>query len=353
MQEKVFFESFLGRSYSDSPKVMYEYLRDNNYNYKFVWSLRDVKILDDNTCITTKKMSLGYLYHLATSKYIINNSRMPLCYSKRRGQIYIQTWHGTPLKHLVFDMDNVLLPNIDKESYFKNFKKDIDDWDYLLSPNKFSTEKFKSAFRFTGKFIEHGYPRNEELLTCTNEEVKILKKKLNIPVKNKVILYAPTFRDNNFISKGKYIQDINIDFDKIDMKNTTFIIRNHYLIKHINYKYGKNINVIDLTDYKNINDLFKVSDVLVTDYSSVFFDYMLLNKPIIFYQYDQELYANELRGVYIPVEELPGKVVIKEKDFYIAINTDKQNLYSSFNKKYQVLNNEAEITKKTIMEIFS
>ncbi len=341
MKDKIFFESFLGESYSCNPRSIYEYLIENDYNYKYVWSLRDPSKVNLNDAKVIKKMCIRYLYHLATSKYIINNSRMPLKWHKRKGQKFIQTWHGTPLKRLVYDMDKVKMPGVNKKTYLKNFTKDVEKWDYLLSPNEYSTPKFKSAFRYDGKILKSGYPRNERLKNIDFKEINDIKSKLKIPVDKKVILYTPTFRDNRYIDKGKYIQDIFINLEKIKKaigEDVVMILKSHYLVKEVNYKYSKE-NIIDLSSYDDITDLYLISDMLITDYSSTFFDYIYLKKPIVFYQYDQKEYEKDIRGFYIPIEDLTNVVRSEDElyDIISKINIKEKYDYSKFLLKYNII----------------
>ncbi len=359
IQNKIYFDSFLGKEYSDNPKAIYEYLLNNNYNYKYVWVLKNPKIKIKGAKVV-KRISFKYLYEVATAKYIITNSRMPLDWSKKKKQVYVQTWHGTPLKRLVYDMENVTLPDISKEKYLNDFTKDVNKWDFLLSPNPYSTKIFKRAFKYDGTIIENKYPRNEKLYSYTKEEVDKIKRKLNIPKENKVILYAPTFRDNMYSQKGKYIQKINFDINKINEiynNKVNFLLRTHYLVNEIDYKY-KNQKIIDVSNYNDINDLYIISDLLITDYSSVFFDYMILQKPILFYQYDQKEYKDDIRGFYIPLEDLPGKVIQKENELYESITnySDKvdetKKKYDFFLYKYNVIIYSGHV-KDIVQRIFN
>lgn len=362
--KKIVFESFLGRTYSDNPKAIYEYMNSSpKYSeYKLYWTFNDPKIYPDVKGV--KRIRIRYLYHLYTSKYIINNSRMPLLFKKRKGQIYVQTWHGTPLKKLVFDMDNVLLPNNNSEKYKQNFLKDVKDWDYLVSPNKYSTEIFKRAFRYTGKVLETGYPRTDELFRYDNSSTDKIKNKLGINQDKIVVLYSPTFRDDEFVKAGHYIQKILINFEKMKKNhpNVIFLIRTHYLVKELIIEFPNADNYLDVSDYNNINDLFWISNILITDYSSVFFEYALLKKTIIFYQYDYEKYKDVLRGFYLDRSELPGEIVYKEEALYKLLeayileyeNSDKieANDYiiypNEFAKKF--INSEQKNSSQAVVE---
>src|SRR5699024_5149754 len=137
----VVFESFQGKAYSDNPKYIYEYLLKNKSNYKFVWVMNEPSRIPGNPR-TVKRFSLKYYYYLARAKYIVSNVRMPNKYIKRNEQSYLQTWHGTPLKRLAGDMDNVHMPGTNAARYKKNFNHETNKWDYLIAPNQYSAEIF-------------------------------------------------------------------------------------------------------------------------------------------------------------------------------------------------------------------
>src|SRR5699024_4579009 len=198
----VFLESFLGKSYSDSPKAIYEYLIEHNYDYEYVWSFNETGKNIPGNAKQVKRFSLKYFYYVARAKYWVSNSRMPKYLGKRNGNVYLQTWHGTPLKRLVFDMDEVHSAD---PNYKANFYAQSRRWDYLSSPNKYSSTIFRRAFEFNKDMLEFGYPKNDLLYNKNNETtIQAIKKKLHLPEDKKVILYAPTWRDDDYFSRGKY-----------------------------------------------------------------------------------------------------------------------------------------------------
>ncbi|WP_256869151.1 CDP-glycerol glycerophosphotransferase family protein, partial [Enterococcus thailandicus] len=213
----------------------------------------------------------------------------------------IQTWHGTPLKRLGLDIKNVTMPGTDTNKYRENFKNEAARWDYLISPNAYSTEIFRSAFAYEGEILEIGYPRNDILLLPDNsEKIKQIRKKLTIAENQKVILYAPTWRDNQFIKKGAYKFDNQFPFTEIleQESDTIILTRLHYLVaeQFDPKQYGN--RVIDVSSYEDISHLYLIADLLITDYSSVMFDFALTKKPMIFYMYDLDSYGQEIRGFY-------------------------------------------------------
>ena len=303
--DKIFYDSFMGKGYTDNPKAIYEYIVKHDNSYKHVWSLKKTNTCIPGNPVIVKRITLKYLYHLTTSGIQVNNSRMPNLYKKREGQIFIQTWHGTPLKKLALDMDHVLLSGTNKKKYRESFVKDSSQWNYLIAPNEYSMNIFKRAFDFKGEFIKTGYPRNDQLVNYKDYEVDDLKLKLGLPLDKKIILYTPTFRDQNSKGLGMYTQDFGLDLEKLSKQDDVVVLlRVHYLV--VDRFVNKFNNIIDFSDYDNINDLMIVSDVLLTDYSSTMFDYLLLRKPIVLNGFDVEIYRDKVRGFYLEYTDLPA-----------------------------------------------
>lgn len=151
---------------------------EHRYNFKFVWVYSSKKLMIPGNPKQVKRFSLKYFYYLARAKYWVSNSRMPKTLIKPKGNVYLQTWHGTPLKTLVFDMKEVYSanPNYKKDFYYQSRR-----WDYLISPNEYSSTIFKRAFMFNKKLLEYGYPRNDLLYNAGLEDIKKIKQNLNLP----------------------------------------------------------------------------------------------------------------------------------------------------------------------------
>lgn len=345
----IFFESFNGNSFSCSPKAIYNYLisHDEYKDYKFIWAFKDLEkdhIKNNKNTIIVKSKSFKYYYYLSKSKYWIVNSLLDLSVIKKSKQVYVQCWHGTPLKKLRCDINVTGGVLNTKEEVIKRNNLDVKKIDYFISPSKYATSKFISAFNLKELnkekiIIEKGYPRNDKLINYNNNDIEKIKKDLHIPTDKKVILYAPTFRDDEHTSGVGYTYKLNIDFDLLqkELKDYIILFRAHYFIAN-SFEFDKYKDFIyDVSKYDDINDLYIISDLLITDYSSVFFDYAILERPIIFYMYDYDNYKNNLRDFYIDLKELPGPIVKDEKNLVTSIkekNNKYKNMYSSFNKKF-------------------
>ena len=365
----VYFQTFSGRGYSDSPKAMYEYMLSapEYADYRFVWSFKEPEkfseLLENGRTELVKFRSRADNKALRKAKYWIANYRMLDYQHPRKGQIYVQCWHGTPLKRLGYDIkesDNAMnsLSEI-KEKYRTDAKK----FRWLLSPSPFATEKFSTAWNLkeTGqeyKILEEGYPRNDRLAKATPEETAALKEKLGVTGK-KVILYAPTWRDNQHVSGKGYTYKTEVDFGKLRRElgeDHVILFRAHYLVANsFDFaRYGDFVK--DVSSYPDINDLYIASDMVVTDYSSVFFDYSILERPVIFYMYDLEEYAGELRGFYLSLDELPGPIVKDEdsliKEIRAADDWKPDESYKEFVKRFNPYE-DGESSKRVLERVIS
>src|SRR5699024_6012900 len=232
----IIFESFLGKQYSDSPKAIYLCLKEHYPQYKMYWSVdRGMKQqFHGKGILAVPRFGFKWIMLMSRAEYWVSNSRLPLWIPKPKGTTYIQTWHGTPLKRLAVDMDEVHMPGTDTEKYKKNFVSESAKWDYLISPNRYSTEIFKRAFQFNKIVIESGYPRNDILVNANNEtSIQLLKEQANIPMDKKVILYAPTWRDNDYHAIGKYKFSLKMDLAQMkeELGNEyVILLRLHYLV---------------------------------------------------------------------------------------------------------------------------
>lgn len=344
----LFFESSNGRNYTGNPRYIYEEILNQGLNkeYTCVWSCmhpKDLKI--PGNPIKVKRSFFKFLYYSLRSGAWIIDSRHLYYLRKNDKTKYIQTWHGTPLKKLALDMDYIdMSGNNDIESYHEEFTKNTHIWQYLISQNPYSSKIFRRAFDFKGEMLEIGYPRNDILINKNNSNhIDKIKTKLNIPKNKKIILYAPTWRDNEYYEKGEYKFATKMDFDKLYEElsdNYILIVKFHYLVKE-NIDWTKyNGFVIECDADWDIQELYLISDMMITDYSSVMFDYSILKRPMIFFTYDLENYKNNLRDFYFDmVEEVPGPICKTNNELINFIKNYNENDYNSeFGEKYKKFN---------------
>ena len=364
----IVFEAFRSNKYADSPKAIYEYMLNSDLyrGYKFVWIFEHPEkymFLKSKRTKLVKHETPQYYTAFARAKYWVVNGWIPLRVQKKPQQIALQCWHGTPLKRLRYDILSSSATNHHKTALREN-DEDMLRYDFLISPSKFATEKFTSAFNLKaiGKediIIETGYPRNDTLVNAGTKEYERFRSAYNIPPGKKTILYAPTWRDDQGAEGGGYQYSSPIDFDYLKSQlgeDWILLFRSHNLAKNItNFADHKNF-IRDVSDVDDINELYIASDVLITDYSSVFFDYANLRRPIIFFMYDLDHYKKDLRGFYIEPTDLPGKVIRTEAELVRILRslpeyTKKYSKeYEKFCKKYNALD-DGGATERVVKKV--
>lgn len=336
-ENMVFFESFLGKSYSGNPKYIYECMLKMGLDkkYTFVWacSNKNKDIIPGNPIIVDRYEAGDYYRYLAQAKYWVNNIIFPI-HNKRQGNVYLQTWHGTPLKKLGFDI-TIQGPEVEGR---RNFYTESRNWDYLISSNKYSSKIFERAFKFEKEFLELGYPINDIFYEDNTDLINNLKFKFNISKNKKIILYAPTWKDDEQKESWEHYFNLELDLNRFfnEFKDEyILLLKMHHLVSE-RLIIDKELEdfVIDLSNYDDIQELYVLSDILITDYSSVFFDYAHSKKPILFFTPDLNHYIRNVRGVYLNMEkELPGPIIKNNEELINTIkNIDK--VMNDYKEKY-------------------
>ncbi|GBD80886.1 glycosyltransferase [Tetragenococcus halophilus] len=357
----ILYESFHGKGMTDNPFAMFKYLLNNpNFeNTKHVWVLNTYEnneyynyYKEFTNVEFVKTHSSQYFYYLASAKYFINSVSFPPYFIKKEEQVYINTWHGTPLKTLGKDMQGAI-------SQHSNLQKNFLQTDYILSPNEFTSEKIIYSHDindiYPGKVLENGYPRIDSVFYKS----KVLESIFPILMSGKKkILYAPTWRGE--VGKVEdvvfqIVQSISDIVEDIDTDEYEFLVKVHPLV----YKYIKEIDFEEVTlvpNWVDTNELLHYVDILVTDYSSIFFDFLVTDKPIIFYLYDKDEYL-EKRGIYLDLDNLPGSICftpeevasnIKQSDTIMVRRKEQIDYYKT---KFTNYDNGA-VTKGYVDRIF-
>lgn len=327
----ILFEANLGKDYTGNPKYLYEYMisRPEFDHFTYVWTYPDTKNAPiPGKAIIVERGSSEYYYYFAKAKYKINNIRFPMLH-KRSGTIYLNTWHGTPLKKLGFDIE---CEGPEKQA-FGSLYKESRNWDYMTVDNDYGEEKLVGAFRFKGRVIKKGYPINDIYYDQDRLDriEKRLRKDYPAIAGKQIILYAPTWRD----LKGDYIRgyEFKLPFDLEYLYNKlssdyVIMVKLHHLINDslvIDEKYKDFI--INVSNEEDVMELLCKTDILITDYSSVFYDYASACKPILFYMYDLEEYLNETRGTYVSVDTLPGPILKTDSELVDSILSIKDGSF--------------------------
>jgi len=317
------FESGLGKQYADSPRYIYEELVARGDTRTKVWVYSGPHRFTDPTTITVKRLSPSYYWYMARAGILTLNQSAPFYLKRHPRAKYVQTWHGTPLKKMQHDIEEV---HGRDDGYLDRVTAQTRQWTHLLSPSDYATEAFRSAFRYSGEVVRLGYPRNDPLLGEGASQLgKDVRHRLRIDPQAPVVLYAPTFRDNQAKKRGGFGFELPFDLAEFMARlpaDAVLLLRMHVLVSSA-LKIPEELadRVIDVSSYPEIQELYLVSDVLVTDYSSVFFDAAVLRRPIVFHAYDLEEYRDTLRGFYLDYEaSVPGPVTRTPVELAAAVN---------------------------------
>ncbi|AEG31692.1 CDP-glycerol glycerophosphotransferase family protein [Thiomicrospira cyclica] len=312
--DTILFESFNGVSMSCNPYAIFVAMQnDPAYtNWKYIWVVNDTnpppkEYKKQKNIVFVKKDSDLYLRYLAKCSYLVNNSTYPPYFIRKEGQKYLNTWHGTPWKTLGKDIKNNFMEH-------KNTQRNFLHATHILSPNTHTTwvlrERYDIEGLYTGKFAETGYPRIDLTLNMDESRKTSLQEKLGLDPNKKTILYAPTWRGtlgSVELEVEKLINEINA----LKHPDINLLFRGHYFVESAAYE--NDLGNLVVPQEVNTNELLGIIDVLVTDYSSIAFDFMVTGKPIIYYLEDYEQYKQE-RGLYFEADKLPGEVAYDIKE---------------------------------------
>ena len=333
--QTVVFCTFEGRAYADSPRALYEYClgAPEFRDFTFVWMLRDAdkaKELPQDARTRVVFTEKEFEKALQGARYWVTNYRLASHISPRKNQLLMQCWHGTPLKRLGCDLQRQEAAGVTSSAaeMRRKFRTEAKKFNVLLSPSPFASDCLRTAFDLdalgkTGAIAETGYPRNDHLTQYTPQDVQAVKAALGIADETrKIILYAPTWRDDQFRAGVGYTYDLGLNFDRLRAQlggKYLILFRAHYLVQSA-FDFAQYADFVrDVSDYPDIGRLYPLADLLITDYSSVFFDYAILRRPMLFYMYDLENYRDALRGFYFDLAELPGPVLADQEALAQAI----------------------------------
>lgn len=300
-EDVILYESFHGDSISCNPLAIFEEVsrRDEFDDFLHVWVANDNAYIP-NAVKTRRNVAIirrnsgGYRRYLATAKYLINNVTFPEYFSARPGQQYLNTWHGTPLKTLGKDIGTGFLEH-------KNVARNFLHATHILAGNQFTAEVLTRRYdvdtMISGSVAVTGYPRVDRTLTASDAKRTMLKRILGIHSSDTrpVVLYAPTWRGG--LSTTHFdTERLVSDLDRLTALNCNVIFRAHHKTQEL--LAGADLSVAIAPDSIETNELLAVVDVLITDYSSIVFDFLPTGKPVTMYTYDLEEYKRE-RGLYI------------------------------------------------------
>ena len=340
-KKTILFVSYMGKKYNDSPKVIYDYIKsEKKYeNYNLVWAFENPELFDNVKSV--KIDSFKYFITALKAAYWVTNTNIErgLKFKKRKTK-YLNTLHGIPIKTCGNDCPG-------RKDY------DFSNVNYLCVSGPYDKKIFISAFNAKeSSYIHCGMPRNDELWEKKGNEALVskIREKLGIPNGKKIILFAPTWREST--DKGKtYSINIPIDISKWNkniLDKYVLLFRAHHITTNVDNNFFDE-NIIDVSKYDNVNELMLIADLLISDYSSILFDYIILEKPFFLYAYDVESYLNS-RGTYIDImQEFPYQVCLNEDELLKKIIANKEQNITEIKNKY--INCKGDATKYCVRKL--
>lgn len=320
---RIILNNFNGKGFGDSPKYIANEIIRQKLPYELIWIVKNKKADVPKEIKKIKIGSIQEAYMYATSSIIICNSKQRLPFKKKTGQYYIQTWHGAfPLKYIEQEAEAFL-----SKRYVKHSKQDSAITDLMLSGSGMETEIMKKSFWYSGEIFECGIPRDDIFFNHNKNNIEQLKLKNHLPLNVKIVIYAPTFRDNGRIDVYNInLKEILFALEKKTNEKWICIVRLHPNISHQDNLFTYNDEIINGSQYPDPQELFIISDFLITDYSSVMMDFGLMKKPVVLYFPDFEEYQNN-RGLRPIFDILPFPHGYQNEDLYKIIQKFDQNEY--------------------------
>lgn len=307
VSDQFYFESFMGQGVTCNPFALDRELARRLPDAKRYWGVADRSVPVPEGAVAVVRGTRAWWAARQTSRFVITNEWMTNTYEHNPGQFLLQTWHGTMFKTIGLDRKGTDL--LTRQALLNERSK----WDVLLSQNRHSTDIFRTAYAWEKDIWEEGYPRNDALITEPREPVR---RRLGIGDDQVALLYAPTWRENQeglvtFLDLAQLMVDLGDRY--------VLLLRGHTRTMG----FGADVQlpgVIDVTSYPNITDLYLAADAMITDYSSVMFDYSVTGRPMIFYVPDIEEYSGSLRGTYFDLgSEAPGPVLTRQDEVLSAV----------------------------------
>ena len=313
-KDVVLFESWRSQ-FSDNPRAISEELHRRGAPFRHVWVL-DPRTVGDlpGWVEPVPPGSTAHLGMMGRARHYVANGTVFGHHHKRRGTTLLQTWHGAPLKRIGFDTRRDDSPTSRQAA--RTLERNVPKWDLLLSPSSFATPILREAFRYSGEILETGYPRNDLLVSPEAGEIRErVRAKLGIAPGQRAVLYAPTFRDRAGFTREADVRRLAADLGD----STVVLLRAHHIdARSLAIEPGGPFQ--DVSSHPDNRELYLAADVLVTDYSSLMFDFAVTGKPMLFYTPDLAEYRDELRGFYLDFEaEVPGPLLFTVEELAEAV----------------------------------
>ena len=335
LRDAVVYTSFLGRQFSDSPRAIHEELVRRDAPLEHLWVVRDGRCEVPDSATVLREGSREYHEALGRARFVVTNDHFPSWFSRRPDQVCLQTWHGTPLKRLGLDVSEMRRT---VRRFERRWEQQVANWQYVLSPNRFSTPILRRAYAVEGEMLETGYPRVDVLARPDRDVLgRELRRRLGISGDARVVLYAPTYRDQVVDRRGRYRLDLRLDLERLREavgRDTVILFRKHHYIVDAVPETADGF-VQDVSAYPDGTELLLAADVLVTDYSSMMFDFANTGRPMLFYTYDLDAYQDEIRGFYFDFQASAPGPMLRTTDELAGALRDLDGVRAEYAQRYE------------------
>lgn len=346
----ILFNSFAGRKFDDSPKELFDYIKNDKRfkDYKLIWAFHNPQQFNVEGAEVIKADSLKYFITALKARVWITNSSVERGLNfKGKNTFYLNTWHGTPLKNMGSDIAS-------NNTAFTS--KTDNKFDAMNAQSKYEADIFSRVFRIPrDSFLEVGLPRNDRLCNYSQEEMRVIREKLDIPLNKKVIIYCPTFREYEKDENNGCVLAPPMNLKYWEEKlgdNYVLLFRAHYEVAKV-MDIEENDFVRDMTSYPSLNELMIAADVLISDYSSVFFDFSVMDKPMLHFTYDYDKYSS-LRGMYFDIRDWLVGADNEEDLVNLIQNTDYvKEVKKTIGFRTKYVNYFGSATSKTVNYLLS
>jgi len=339
VRDEVLFESYESRAYGDNARAIYEELRRRVPDLRCRWMVVDGQTALPEGLEPVRRFGRDHFEALARARYVVVPNYRPMepWFETPAEQVVVQTWHGAPFKRIA--LDNPRWDALTTQKHTEMIKRESARWDYLVSPNPPSTPILRGAFGFDGEMLETGYPRTDVFHAPDRaERAAAVRRALGLDADVRVVLYAPTMRDDHRYSGNRYSLDMQLDLEAARREladDHVLLVRRH--AKVVDSVPGVDGSfALDVSSWPDVNELLLATDILVSDYSSLMFDFAVTGRPMLFFTYDLADYRDRLRGFYFDPDRQPGPhlatsaevvAAIRDIDAVTAAHTDR---YAAF-----------------------
>ena len=319
LEPGILFESYGGTACNDSPRAMSDFLAADGFDEPLYWSVRDTSVQVPAYAVPLLRGSREWFERLSRTRRLVNNNNFPWFFRKDPGQVYLQTWHGTPLKRIGRDVPSRQV----SLSYRDLMDREAQWWDLLLAQNAYAAQVLPRALGYGGAVLTAGLPRNDLLINDDGAVRSKVRRRLGIGPSQRVLLYAPTWRDDARDAGGRTGWVGHLDVPAATRRlgrQWTILVRGHH---NIASRAAAADGAVDVSGWPEITELLLAADALVTDYSSALFDYAHLRRPMYFLAPDLQAFTAQ-RGFYLDPALLPGPVLGSSAELAAAMTSGER-----------------------------